>query len=301
MLDKKAYSTIFYARRSVQIGINMSIKAVFLDLDGTLLNDEKIISQKNISTLKHFASKGIKFIVSTGRNYTGTLSVLNNINFIDYIITSNGAAVYDTHTGKPIITDFMSNGLAISLAESLDLENIMLDIFVNGEAYMEEKNIEFLKHVDTPEAIRSFILHNRIIVPSIMDYLITSKKDIEKVTINFKTLPDGTIFKRAETIDIIKSFLSLSCVTGGSNNVEVTLSEATKGHAMRKLVNLLNIPISDTAAMGDSENDLHIIETAGVGIAMGNADDMVKSAADFVTLTNEEDGVSYALENILNL
>lgn len=285
----------------MQIGISMNIKAVFLDLDGTLLNDKKHISEKNISTLKRLSSKGIKFIVSTGRNYTGTLPILDSINFIDYIITSNGAAVYDVHTGKPIITDFMSNGLAISLAESLDLENIMFDVFVNGEAYMEEKNIKFLELVDTSEEIRSFIMHNRIIVPSIREYLITSKKDIEKITINFRTLADGTIFKRAETVNIIKSFPNLSCVTGGSNNVEVTLSEATKGHAMRKLIKLLNIPVSDTAAMGDSENDLHIIETAGAGIAMGNADDMVKSAADFVTLTNEEDGVAYALENILNL
>lgn len=285
----------------MRIGINMNIKAIFLDLDGTLLNDKKVISQKNISTLTRISSKDIKIIISTGRNYTGTLPVLEGTDFADYIITSNGAAVYDTCTDKPIITDFMSNGLAISLAESLDLDNIMFDLFVNGEAYMEEKNIEFLKHVDTPEEIKRFLLHNRTIVPSIMEYLITGKKDIEKVTINFKTLPDGTIFKRAETIDIIKTFPNLSCVTGGSNNVEVTLAEATKGHAMRKLMERLGIPLSDTSAMGDSENDLHIIETSGVGIAMGNADEMIKSAADFVTLTNEEDGVSYAIEKILGL
>lgn len=285
----------------MQIGVNMNIQAIFLDLDGTLLNESKIISQKNISTLNRLSSKGVKIIISTGRNYTGTLPVLKGTNFTDYIITSNGAAVYDTDTDRPMITDFMSNSLAISLAESLDLDNIMFDLFVNGEAYMEEKNIEFLKYVDMPDKIRKFIRSNRIIVPSIMEYLISSKKDIEKVTINFKTLPDGTIFKRTETINIIKSFPNLSCVTGGSNNVEVTSSEATKGHAMRKLTGLLNIPLSDTLAIGDSENDLHIIETAGIGVAMDNADDMVKSAADFVTLSNEEDGVSYALEKFCGI
>lgn len=285
----------------MQIGVNMNIQAIFLDLDGTLLNESKIISQKNISTLNRLSSKGVKIIISTGRNYTGTLPVLKDTNFTDYIITSNGAAVYDTDTDRPMITDFMSNSLAISLAESLDLDNIMFDLFVNGEAYMEEKNIEFLKYVDMPDKIRKFIRSNRIIVPSIMEYLISSKKDIEKVTINFKTLPDGTIFKRTETINIIKSFPNLSCVTGGSNNVEVTSSEATKGHAMRKLTGLLNIPLSDTLAIGDSENDLHIIETAGIGVAMDNADDMVKSAADFVTLSNEEDGVSYALEKFCGI
>lgn len=274
----------------------MNTKAVFFDLDGTLLNDEKVMSTTTSDALNSLKENGYSVIIATGRNKNGALLAIQNVKNIDYLITSNGAAIFDGSNFEPIFTNYMSNSLILEICNRLDLENIMFDPFIDGQAYADERNIDFLMNLDVSDSIKAFIMKNRKFVPSVKDFIKQKGCDVEKVTINFKTLSDGTLYLRKETIDIINSFETLSCVTGGSNNVEVTLKDATKGNAISKVCEMLKITPNEAMAFGDSENDLDMITKVGVGIAMSNAEDCVKKAADYITISNNENGVVAALK-----
>lgn len=276
----------------------MNINTVFFDLDGTLLTDEKTITAETLDALQELYHKNINVVIATGRNFNGAMSILKGIDGIKYIITSNGAAIFQGDNPVPIFKNEMDNELVLSLCNALDMENIIFDPFICGQAYTEEKNIEHIKNLDVPDSVKNFIIANRKTVPSITDLLKKERCGAEKVTINFKTLPDGTLFKRDETINIVNSFNALTCVTGGSNNIEVTLKDATKGNALLKILDLLHSDTDSSMAFGDSENDLDMIRTVRYGIAMGNAQDIVKNAACYVAKTNNENGVAKALKEL---
>ena len=274
----------------------MNFKAVFLDLDGTLLNDDKCLPRINIDALSQASENGVKIIIATGRKYSGISNITEKLPMIDYAITSNGAAIYSVHDNTTIYQNYMSNSLVLKLTDMLDIDNIMFDLFIDGSAYMEEKNVEFLKKLNVSQAIRDFILSNRTIIPSVKQYLKDTGTDVEKITINFKPMNDGSLYLRNKTIDIISSTGLLSCVSGGSGNVEVTLADTTKGNAILHLCRLIDIPVSETVSFGDSENDIHMLQTTGKSVAMENAPDNVKSIASLITTTNNSGGVAHGLK-----
>lgn len=276
----------------------MNIKAIFSDLDGTLLDDKKMLPQTNIDALFDASKKGIKIIIATGRNYSGISDITSKLPMVDYAITSNGAAIYSVRDDEVIYRDYMDNSVVLDLTSVLDIDNIMFDLFIDGKAYMEEKNIEFLKKLDVSEEVKKFISNNRTIIPSVKKYLLETKTAVEKITINFLPLSDGTFFLRNETIDIINSSGILSCVSGGSNNVEVTMKSATKGNAIRHICKLLNVSLANTISYGDSENDLHMLKTTGISVAMQNSPEIVRNTATYITSDNNNGGVSESLKQL---
>ena len=120
------------------------------------------------------------------------------------------------------------------------------------------------------------------------------------MTLNF--YPEGGIFKdREEVRKYLESNPAVTTVSGGYNNLEFTRADVNKGVGLQKMAQLLDIPVTQTMAVGDTENDLAIIRAAGFGVAMGNATAAVKSAADYVTTSNDEDGVATAIAHFLRL
>ena len=112
---------------------------------------------------------------------------------------------------------------------------------------------------------------------------------------NFYPLPDGGFLYRNETIRLLSNCPDITFLSGGYNNLEFTKAGTSKGTGLLFLCRHLNISKEETLAIGDTQNDLDIIQTAAVGVAMDNAIPEVKKAADFITLSNEKDGVAHAL------
>ena len=119
------------------------------------------------------------------------------------------------------------------------------------------------------------------------------------MTLNFYPDKNGVLMDRDQTEKFLKSNPAITTVSGGYGNLEFTRSDVSKGIALYTLSDMLGIDHAATMAIGDTENDLAIIGAAGIGIAMGNATDMVKEQADFVTLSNMEDGVAHALDTFI--
>ena len=123
--------------------------------------------------------------------------------------------------------------------------------------------------------------------------------DVEKMTINFYPLPDGTYKDRDDVWNYLSANPQITALCGGYMNIEYTMAGTTKAMGLRFLADLLDVPMECTMACGDTQNDADIMQAAAIGVAMGNASNDIKAIADFVTKSNNESGIAYASEKFV--
>lgn len=268
-----------------------NIKLVGLDLDGTLLNDDKALTARTKNAIKRLHKKGIEIVPITGRPYAGVPELLKNMDEVDYIISNNGS--YIMKNCEIIFNYAMDKVKAKSILDMISTEDCMVEVFSGGWGYIE-RYVDDYYHTVIPEDSPSgeYIYGSRKIIDSIDDLMdnITGVDEIFVIC-----LKDGV---RDRINDIIKNVDGIQYWNFANDFVEITKKGTDKGMALAKLCEQLGIDLKDTIAFGDGENDLPFLQTAGVSVAMGNAADAVKAKADIVTLTNNEDGVATILENI---
>ena len=218
------------------------IKLLALDMDGTLLNSQKKISQENISAIHKAIKAGVKLVLCTGRPPFGVrpyYELLGLAQEDEYVIVDNGCAIHRTSDWKVI--------------DSIALDKQDIHYLFSGKYTMFQAM--FLA---------------------------------EKETVDF--------FEEKYASDICQHF---SGVRSQDVIYEVMPAGITKAFALEKLAQKLNIKVEEIMALGDANNDLEMLKFAGLGIAMGNASDYVKSLADDVTDPNDENGVAKAIEKYL--
>ena len=175
-----------------------------------------------------------------------------------------------------------------------------MDIFTHGDAYTPAKCRETLRNIHSlPSSLKHYILTTREVVPDIVAFLQKGQPPIQKLTLNFQKKEDGSYIDREETIQTLNQYPKVTYLSGGYGNLEFTKNGVTKAKGLSLLCNYLGIPIEQSIACGDSENDLDIIKAAGLGVAMANAPKDICSQADDVTLSNDMHGVAAMLEKHL--
>lgn len=278
-----------------------NIRLIALDMDGTLLNEQSAISEKDKEAVRQAVQAGTEVVIATGRQYTGLpLEELSRLG-VHYAITVNGAAIYRLPDGKCLYEDCMDAEFILPFIRTIQKKDVMLTIFIKGKAYSEYSTQHVLTQMDIPEALRTTIRNNHILVSDLAEYLETTGLAVQKGVTNFYPCPNGVLKDRDEVAELFSKEPQMTAVCGGFHNLEFTKAGNSKGAAFRRLAGMLKISMEETAACGDSENDLDIIQAAGTGIAMANASEDVKDAADFITLSNNECGVAYALQHLLKL
>ncbi len=275
------------------------IRLVAVDLDGTLLNQEKKISNYTKEILIQAEREGILIVPSTGRHYYGIPKEVIDLEGVRYFLTTNGAAVYDKAENRYLYEDAMPYDFALRIAEKLMQYDILVDAFIKGYAYRTEADMGYIQNLAIPDVLKEFMRNSRIGVPSLSRYIEENHLDVHKFTLNFKPDGQGGWIDRDHVLALAEKEQDLTCVCGGFHNLELTHVTATKGNALLKLGEYLGIDREQIMAIGDSGNDYTMLKAAGIGVAMGNAEPEVKSAADFITRSNQEDGVAYAIEQIL--
>lgn len=276
-------------------------RLIALDMDGTLLNEQSTISEKDKEAVRQAVQAGTEVVIATGRQYTGLpLEELTRLG-VHYAITVNGAAIYHLPEGECLFEDCMSAEFILPFVRTIQEKDVMLTIFIEGKSYSQSSKQYVLERMDIPEALRTTIRNNHILVDNLAEYLEGTGFSVQKGVANFYPCPDGTWKDREEVAELLSDESQMTAVCGGFHNLEFTKAGNSKGAAFRRLAHMLNIPMEETAACGDSENDLDIIQAAGIGIAMANASDDVKAAADFITLSNNECGVAHALRHLLKI
>lgn len=279
--------------------MNDKIKLIALDLDGTLYNTNGQISDKNREVLKYAIDRGITVVISTGRPYVGLpLSDLKEIG-IDYAITSNGAGIYRVADKTCLLEDAVSPEEGAALLRQLYQYPIHLDAFIDGDAYTQASTRGLIDKLQISESLRTYIRDTRIVVDDLADYVSSNRLGIQKLTLNFTPDPNGGLTAREDVIALLLKHPEYHYVSGGFRNIEVNKTGVSKAKGLRFLCETLHIPLTQTMACGDSENDYDIVSLAGIGVAMANAEEILLHAADFVSRSNNEDGVAFAVEQLV--
>lgn len=275
------------------------IKLVALDLDGTLFDNSSRISKRNLTAIRSITDKGIHVVISTGRPFEGIPFDQIKGTGINYAITANGSGIYEISTGKCLYENAMDEELVTPILNFLLTRDIHMDAFIGGKGYTPIQCVETAQKLTVPSSIKNYIITTRTPLDNILQFIHENQLKVQKMTLNFYPAADGTLIDRETVRKFLVSNPSITTVCGGYNNLEFTRADANKGVGLRKLAEILGVNPDATMAIGDTENDLAIIEAAGIGVAMGNATDAVKARADYVTTTNTKDGVAAAIEHFI--
>ena len=275
------------------------IKLVALDLDGTLFDNISRISKRNLTAIRSITDKGIHVVISTGRPFEGIPFDQIKGTGINYAITANGSGIYEISTGKCLYENAMDEELVTPILNFLLTRDIHMDAFIGGKGYTPIQCVETAQKLTVPSSIKNYIITTRTRLDNILQFIHENQLKVQKMTLNFYPAADGTLIDRETVRKFLVSNPSITTVCGGYNNLEFTRADANKGVGLRKLAEILGVNPDATMAIGDTENDLAIIEAAGIGVAMGNATDAVKARADYVTTTNTKDGVAAAIEHFI--
>lgn len=271
-----------------------NIKIIALDLDGTTFTDDKHITDRTKEIIQKAISRGITVVPCTGRQFSGLPEEFLSIPGVKYAITSNGAAVVKVASARPIYTNYISYEMAASKMKDLLKEDVLVDIYINGECFIDENLVDRYKDFITSPIQEAYFHKTRQPVKNLPEFIRKNQLAAEKFHILFR---DFDFLK--EMREKYKKHPDYLATWALNNNLELNAATADKGTALLALADILNIPHEQTMACGDSFNDEAMLRKAGFSVAMGNADPEMKEICDFVTKTNEEDGVAYAIEQFV--
>ena len=271
-------------------------RIICLDLDGTLLDSKKRISERNQRALQAAADAGIEIVPTTGRFYLGIPEQVRNLPFVHYAITINGACVNDIRNDREIVRIEIQADEAISIMEHFDTLDVMYDCFLDSWGYMNASWQKYPEEFSPDPAYADVFKKLRSPVPELKEFVRASGKNVQKVQFWCRDLS----IRDRELQLLPGMFADVAVSSAIYNNVEVNNVNAHKGEALRRLCEYTGTDPSEVMAIGDGSNDLSMLEAAGTAVAMGNAVAQVLAAADIVTDTNEADGVAKAIEQILN-
>jgi Cof subfamily protein (haloacid dehalogenase superfamily) len=275
------------------------IRLVALDLDGTLLDSEGRISDANLHAIRACIDNGVEVVASSGRAYNGLRTEELGNAGVRYGITVNGAAIYTIPEKHCLYEEAMTPEFGASLLREVMRRDVSFVAFIDGIGYTDAYQEQDIKRLPLSEATRRYIHSSRTFVDSTLELILEKQLPVQKITMNFYKDADGNYIDREELRQYFASIPDVTLVSGGFNNLEVTLSDVTKGNGLRKLCNILDIPVEAAMGVGDSGNDLSLLQAAGVGVAMANAEPEILKAADFITRSNDQDGVAYAIDRLV--
>jgi Cof subfamily protein (haloacid dehalogenase superfamily) len=267
----------------------MMIKLLAIDIDGTLINFERPnISKKVKNTVMAAKRLGVYVVLISGRNYYSMKRYLEDLGIEEYGITTNGGIVLDLKTGKAIIENEMKKDIALGVYKKLEEKNIPYSLFAGLNVYVAEKH----RNQPTIELLAKE-KDNVIVVDDMERFILENKMN------KFMFMDED------HTLDALRDYFEEKygdCVNveyGFEKHMEIYPKCLNKGMALEALAEQLEIPMDEVMAIGDAENDISMLEIAGIGVAMGNAIKNVKDHADYVTKSVDEDGVAYAIEKFI--
>lgn len=273
----------------------MKYRLIAFDLDGTLLRDDKRLTERSLRALRAAHEKGALIVPATGRIFEGVPGELRGAVFSHYYITINGALVYDARAGAALSRAEIPNALALRLFDYMAGLDVLCDCYKDGWGYAGRAGYERAGAYISDPGILALFYRTRTPVDDLREFLRADGGSIQKAQMHFRDLRA----KRRELETLPARFPELAVSSSVPSNIELNIAAANKGDALLALCARLGIAPEETLAFGDGMNDLSMLRAAGCGVAMGNADFAVKAAADTVCDDNEHDGVAKALERLL--
>ena len=267
------------------------IKMIGLDLDGTLLTDRKEFTERSKRTLRAAIDSGITVLIATGRPLTGIPEEIRNFPGMRYALTSNGAKVMDVWEERVVDEHLLSAKLAEKALEICRKYDTLQEVYYDGVSYAPEDKQDLIPRYHKNPNMWEYMRKTRTWTDDILQMVRESGRGLDKIQILFADMDERTkAWKELSEVD------GLELVGSLGYNIEINAAGVNKGTGLVSLGRLLGIKRGEIMACGDGDNDLLMLKEVGFGVAMANAEEEVKKAADYITLSNEEDGVAEAIE-----
>ena len=275
----------------------MSYKLFVADMDGTLLNDDKKLSDKDVQTIKKLQDFGIKFAVATGRHDSMIKSYLKHLDLQVPVISCNGAIVREPFSDQIFLSEALPAAQSLQVIEICKERNADFHIYGHESIIGEKLNRKMLYYHNLNQTLPPEEQTKLVKVPDCKDAVLNDSEPLYK----FLIISD----RNKDLLDIMDDVAKIEGLTVCQSMpklCDVMKEGVTKAYALQKLSESLGIKRKEIVAIGDQLNDIDLIEYAGLGIAVANAEDTLKEKADIVTnSTNNEDAVSEAIEKyVLN-
>ena len=271
--------------------MNHRIKMIGLDMDGTLLTTEKKMTAYTKQILEKALEQGIEVVLSTGRSITGIPKELLEMPGMKYAVTINGARIIDLQINEVIYENTLSMETALKLLDIISEYDAIQEAFIDSVCYSTKEKLAHANDYFLHPSIAEYVLKSRTPVDDVKATVLEKNKSVDKVNGMFRTAED-----KKSSYELLSKVPGVVVVSSLGNNWEINAEGTDKGDAMLRLGQLLGIKREEIMACGDGMNDIAMLKAVGLGVAMENAEPEVKEAADYITASNDEDGVAKAIE-----
>lgn len=274
--------------------MNKHIKMVGLDMDGTLLTSQKTITDYTRDVITKAIEQGCVVLLATGRPVSAIPEHLLHFPGMKYAVTSNGARIFNVETGECIYECLLSIEKAARVLDVFGDYDALQEAFVDGIGYTKKACLDNVEHYVSTAAGADYMRSTRNPVPDVKEKIRELAKPLDKIQGIFAHQEE-----KAEAERRISEIPDIVITSALGDNLEANAVGADKGLGLLKLGEILGIEREEIMACGDGTNDSSMLIAAGLGVAMGNAQDCVKEIADYITDTNDEDGVAKAIEKFV--
>ncbi|ERL66244.1 Cof-type HAD-IIB family hydrolase [Schleiferilactobacillus shenzhenensis] len=280
------------------------LKMIASDMDGTLLNDKMTVSPGNIAAIQEANQAGIEFVVATGRGLTEAQPLVSDLTVKPAFITLNGARVF-SETGELLVDLPIPRALIGRLRKDLEAQGYYYELVTNRGIFSQSKVRRIQNVADLLTSLNPDT--------SFKIAVVLASARLELMDIHYIDTFDSLLVD--PTVEVLKMLVfdgrgqsafapirdaygekdGLVITSSSPNNIEINSIEAQKGLALARLARMRGYDLADVMAIGDNLNDRSMIETAGIGVAMGNAIPEIRQIAQYITTTNIKDGVAQAI------
>lgn len=271
------------------------IRLIGLDLDGTLLDDSKNISDRTYRAMQAAADQGVYLVPVTGRPHEGIPQLVRRLPFVRYLISCNGAAIRDEQEQSVVREKLIPPEESLNLTRILQRHHAPYEVLLHGVGYSEQWVYDrLIARSPQNSFLPQYIKETRRVVPHLPSFIEEEGTGLEELFVM-----SGSLEMQEKIFQEIRTLHQLNIVFPARTAMEITAKDVDKGEALLFLADSLGISRQGVMALGDSGNDLAMLRAAALPVAMGNAVAEVKAMACFTTASNEEHGVAVALERFV--
>ena len=259
------------------------IRLLISDVDGTLVRKDKTVSDATVAAVRRLREAGVKFTVISARPLSGVQPILQRLGIDEPVGAYNGGTIAKPD-GTVVSAERLDAATAREALERFDLDWVVTWVFADGRWHT--------KTADTPHNASEIVTADQ--QPTVVESFDALVDRIDKIVAVSDEEPRLAELE-AETQEALKGRATVA--RSQTYYLDVTAPDANKGHGVTELARAIGVPLDHVAVIGDGQNDVYMFKVAGMSVAVDNASDEVKKAADYVTASNVDDGVAKAIDD----
>lgn len=265
-------------------------KLIGIDIDGTLLNDKHEVTPEVCEAIEEAKKQGVKIVLCTGRAISGVRQYVKKLGLNgedDFVAAFNGGIVQRTFNEETVVK------IPMKFDDIKKIHQLSRKLGVSMNVFDESKMYTLNKEINRYTVLDAYLLQ--------IDFAYRTLEELSEDMTFLKVVFVDEPERLAKAIDSIprEFWENYAMVKSAPFYFEFLHPEASKGNAVRKIAEMLGIKREEVMCIGDSGNDLSMIQYAGLGVAMENAMDVLKKHADYITLSNNESGVAHAIRKFI--